>query len=139
MKAILAVFLTVIVGPPTACRSTPPVPDESGAAFAPTTDRLLSTNSPTKDEDPTVLRARDGSIFVAWFSDRDAGNADIYITSTRGGTEWTAPVRVTTSRDGDFYPNLLQDEQGVFHLVWFRWDAPFRGHIVHNTSVDGQR
>jgi hypothetical protein len=139
VKASIAVLLALIVGPPTACRSKSPTSDESGAVFAPTSDRLLSTNSPTKDEDPSVLRARDGSIFVAWFSDRDAGNADIYIASTRGGTEWTPHARVTTSRDGDFYPNLLQDDQGLFHLVWFRWDAPFRGHIVHNTSTDGQR
>jgi len=139
LKAALAVLLVLITSPPTACRSKSPTPEEQGGAFAPTSDRLLSTNSPTKDEDPSVLRARDNTVFVAWFSDRDAGNADIYITSTRGGTDWTPPVRVTTSRDGDFYPNLLQDDQGVIHLVWFRWDAPFRGHIVHNTSADGQR
>jgi hypothetical protein len=88
--------------------------------------RLLSVHSPTKDEDPSVICARDGTIFVAWFSDR-GGNADIYITATHNGIDWSSPVRVTSSPSGDFYPNLIQDYQGTFHLVWFGWTAPFRG------------
>ena len=98
--------------------------------------RLLSIGSPTKDEDPSVLRARDGSLFVAWFSDR-GGNSDIYITRTRDGREWSAPARVTNNAGGDFYPSLLQDDQGTFHLVWFRWTAPFQGNIWYNSSPDG--
>ena len=103
----------------------------------PTEPRLLSTGSPTKDEDPSVLRARDGTMFVAWFSDR-GGNADIYVTSTANGNDWTAPVRVTTHAGGDFNPHLVQDDQGTFHLVWFRWEALFRGNIRYNSSRDGR-
>jgi hypothetical protein len=51
----------------------PPAPE-----FAPGDAQLLSTNSPTKDEDPSVLRAQDGRLIVAWFSDRGR-NADIYL------------------------------------------------------------
>src|SRR5262249_26335318 len=79
---------------------------------------------------------RDGTLLVAWFSDRGS-NSDIYLTSTRDGATWSGPARVTTSPDGDFYPNLFQDAAGTFHLVWFRWDAPFHGHIWTNSSVDG--
>lgn len=111
---------------------TPPPPP---ARYAPTSPALLSTGSPTKDEDPTVLLAQDGSIVVAWFSDR-GGNSDIYITRTTEGTRWAAPVRVTVSADGDFYPNLYQDADGVFHLTWFRWYALNRGHIWYNRSTD---
>ena len=99
-------------------------------------DFSFSAGSPTKDEDPSVLRAQDGRMFVAWFSDRGS-NPDIYITSTLDGTSWTGPSRVTTSSGGDFNPSLIQDEQGVFHLAWFRWEAPFRGHIWYNRSADG--
>lgn len=107
-----------------------------GPVFEPTEPRLLSTGSPTKDEDPSVLRARDGSLFVAWFSDR-GNNPDIYITRKGRGQDWTPPVRVTTDPGGDFNPSLYQDEQGAFHLVWFRWTALFRGHIFYNSSPDG--
>jgi hypothetical protein len=119
----------------TACAEEPTDPD-GDSRYAPTEARLLSVGSPTKDEDASVLRARDGRMFVTWFSDRGA-NPDIYLTSTERGTEWTEPVRVTVHAGGDFYPNLAQDEQGTFHLVWFRWTAPFRGHIWYNTSADG--
>jgi hypothetical protein len=44
---------------------------------------------------------------------------------------------VTTDPGGDFNPSLIQDEQGAFHLAWFRWEAPFRGHIWYNRSEDG--
>jgi hypothetical protein len=113
--------------------------DDAGpdGAFRPTDPTLLSTGSPTKDEDPSVVRAADGRLFVAWFSDRGA-NPDIYVTSRAGGTDWTAPVRVTNNPGGDFNPHLIQDEQGVFHLTWFRWTAPSVGHIWYNSSADGR-
>ena len=97
---------------------------------------LLSTGSPTKDEDASVLLAKDGTVFVTWFSDR-GGNPDVYITSTKNGRDWTTPVRVTTHTGGDFYPNLVQDDAGLFHLTWFRWTALYVGHIMYNTSPDG--
>jgi len=104
--------------------------------FSPVGPQLLSTGSPGKDEDPSVLLAHDGTIFVAWFSDR-AGSGDIYISSTKNGRDWTPAVRVTTDAGGDFYPNLVQDDAGLFHLAWFRWTAPLVGHIMYNTSTDG--
>ena len=104
--------------------------------FAPTEATLLSVGSPTKDEDPSVLLAHDGTIFVAWFSDR-GGNPDVYITSTKNGHDWTQPVRVTTDAGGDFAPSLYQDDAGLFHLAWFRWTALYVGHIMYNTSADG--
>jgi hypothetical protein len=124
----LAALLAVSVS----CRDSQSPP----RAFAPTETRLLSVGSPTKDEDPSVLLARDGTIFVAYFSDR-GNNPDIYITSTRNGHDWTPAVRVTTHSGGEFNPSLYQDEAGVFHLAWFRWTALFRGHIMYNTSTDG--
>lgn len=110
------------------------VPPTFPPPFEPAGPFLLSTGSPTKDEDPSVILARDGSVVVAWFSDR-GGNPDVYITRTTDGTNWASPVRVTTNAGGDFYPNLFQDDAGTFHLVWFRWYALERGHIVHNESA----
>ena len=105
-------------------------------AFAPGQPILLSVGSPTKDEDPSVVLAHDGTIFVAWFSDR-GNNPDIYITSTKNGRDWTPAVRVTTNAGGEFAPSLYQDDAGLFHLAWFRWTALYEGHIIYNTSADG--
>jgi len=108
----------------------------SSGAFQPSDPALLSTGSPGKDEDPSAVRAQDGTLFVAWFSER-GGNADIYLTSTDDGVLWSDPLRVTTDAGGDFNPHLIQDGQGTFHLTWFRWTAPFVGHIWYTSSADG--
>ena len=120
-----------------ACGSDDSVtPPQSPARYQATSSKLLSQTSPTKDEDPSVILAKDGSIVVAWFSDRGGNAGDIYIARCAKGTTWSAPVRVTVSADGDFYPNLYQDANGVFHLTWFRWYAQNRGHIWYNQSTD---
>jgi len=111
-------------------------PGNQGPVFAPSAAILLSTGSPTKDEDSSVLLARDGSLCVAWFSDRDAGNQEIYITRTIDGKTWSPALRVTNNAGGDFYPSLYQDETGAFHLTWFRWTALFVGQIMYRTSAD---
>jgi hypothetical protein len=113
-----------------------PTDSDSDQRFRPTPAAILTVQSAGKDEDPSVVRAKDGSLHVAWFSDRTA-SGDIYITHAERGTEWAAPIRVTNDAGGDFNPNLIQDEGGVFHLTWFRWTAPFEGHIFYNHSADG--
>jgi len=126
-----AVSIVLLLSMAAACRDQSPP-----RAFAPTDPILLSTGSPTKDEDPSIILAKDGTIFVAYFSDR-GNNPDIYITSTKNGRDWTPAVRVTTDAGGDFYPSLYQDDTGLFHLAWFRWTALYLGHIIYNTSTDG--
>lgn len=113
--------------------SAPPVVVVGGTATPPT---LLSTNSPTKDEDPSVLRARDGSLYIAWFSDR-GGRSDIYVSRSVDKATWSSPVRVTSSPFSNFYPNLLQGAAGTLHLVWFEWVSLSVGQIRHSTSVNG--
>jgi len=113
-----------------------PADSDSDGRFKPADAAILTTASPGKDEDTSVLRARDGSLYVAWFSDRTA-SGDIYVTRTERGAAWSSAVRVTTDAGGDFNPSLIQDAAGVFHLTWFRWTAPFRGHIYYNQSSDG--
>ncbi|MGE0440585.1 MAG: hypothetical protein AB7L66_10400 [Gemmatimonadales bacterium] len=118
----------------TGCKKPLVGPDpEQGTGSPPA---LLTVNSPTKDEDPSLLLGQDGRVYAAWFSDR-TGNAEIYIASTADGATWTAPTPIVTSQWGDFYPNLFQDSQGVFHVVWFQWVNLFEGQIRHSSSADG--
>ena len=106
----------------------------SGPVYLPRAPRVLSVDLPGNDEDPAVLLARDGSIYVAWFSE-SAGN-DILISRTTDGAEWTAPMHVTTGAATDFGPSLTQDAAGYIHAVWFRWaGATPPGRIVHNRSI----
>ncbi len=113
-------------------KSTPP----QSAQYAAGTTQLLSVGSPSKDEDPSIVVTRDGRIIVAWFSDR-GGNSDIYLASTGDGINWTTPVRITYNSGGDFHPTIIQDDNGTYHLTWFRWTAIYVGHIMYNSSIDG--
>lgn len=108
--------------------------DDADARFEPTAVSLLSTDSPFKDEDPSVIRASDGAMIVAYFSDRDDGAGDIYVTRATAGENWSEAARVTLDPGGDFYPTIFQDNAGTYHLVWHRWYAYFKGHIMHSTS-----
>jgi hypothetical protein len=112
-------------------------PDAAPAAFEPGDPILLSPGGAAEDEDPSVLRAADGTLAVAFFSHRQ-GNSDIYITTSRDGATWTGPTRVTTDVDEDFAPNLIQDQAGRFHLTWFR-RAPgptYYAHVRSTSTMD---
>jgi len=87
-EAVVAAGI-IALGSAVACDKDPS--DTGGDLRSPpTVAAVLSEGNPGKDEDPSVLRARDG----------------------------------------------IQDEQGAFHLAWFRWDAPFRGHVWYNRFVE---
>lgn len=104
--------------------------------FVPGDKILLSVENPGHlDEDPSVILAKDGSLHVAWFSQRN-GNPDIYVKRTQDGKTWTE-TRVTQSPSADYYPSLIQDSAGHFHLTWFRWTAFQVGGIWHASSDDG--
>lgn len=105
-----------------------------GPRFFPTTASLLSTGNPFKDEDPSVIRAHDGAMVVAFFSDRSDGAGDIFVMRDPEAEKWSDPQRVTFDTGGDFYPTIFQDATGLYHLTWHRWYALFRGHIMHSTS-----
>ncbi len=99
----------------------------------------LSPDNPHgKDEDPTLIRSRDGRCVVCWFSNRN-GHDNLYLMSSQDGIQWSQPVQVTATTDRDFYPSLHQDARGRFHLAWFRVSKvpPFARHIWYTHSDDG--
>lgn len=116
-----------------------PLPNDAGSdapLFAASDKQLLSDQNPDHlDEDPSVILAADGSLLVAYFSQR-ASNPDIYVKRTTDGVSWTE-TRVTTDPGADYYSSLYQDDSGVVHLTWFRWTAFQVGSIWHNSSPNG--
>jgi hypothetical protein len=122
-----------------ACSNNDNGPEPAPSGFVPGASTVFSVGNPAgKDEDPSLLLARDGSLCLAWFSDRDGGNPEIYVRRTIDGTDWTTPaLRITNHPGGDFAPQLMQDDAGAIHLVWFRWTAFRVGQIMHRqTSGD---
>lgn len=110
-------------------------PDAGDERYVPGEPIVLSGAG--NDEDPAVLAASDGSVYVAWYSEA-AGN-DIVIRRTVDGVTWSPPVHVSTdSASNDFGPTLAEDAAGTIHAAWFRWRGTMPpGRIVYNHSRDG--
>ncbi|MHC5037412.1 MAG: hypothetical protein ACYTHM_08875 [Planctomycetota bacterium] len=103
------------------------------------------------NEDPSVLQAKDGSVYVAWFSSR-GGHPDIWVKRSAGKLEkatdpkapdairWEEPIRVTEDTDGDFYPCLVQAGNGTFHMTWFHIDMKAKKFSLRVAkSQDGRK
>ena len=124
--------------------------------LAPTGELALSPgNEGGQDEDPSILRAADGKLYVAWYSNRNGLQAEglqdkeIFLARSSDGKSWTdPPVQVTRSASWAFAPSLAQDDAGVFHLAWWRWTLTPAGcvppapcgvdyRIAYKSSPDG--
>jgi len=89
------------------------------------------------DEDPSVIRRADGTYLLAWTSPRN-GTADIWLAESSDGSHWSSVRQATTGLDDDFYPSLVELEDGTLWLAWFRINAATRdADIWTATSTDG--
>jgi hypothetical protein len=95
-------------------------------------------NTTGGDDDPTLLRAQDGSYYLVFISDR-SGNSDLWATHSSDGLAWSTPQQITTNPDDDQYPTLVQTSDGKFHLSWalFQTSAPYTTHLYYAESTDG--
>lgn len=74
---------------------------------------------PGDDTSPWLLRLSDGQLLLFWSSTR-SGNADIWYAWLTAGTEtdWSAPVRLTTSACADRSPAAVELPDGRWMVVW---------------------
>ncbi len=130
--------------------ATPKATFEAGEPFV-----LSVGNENGQDEDPAVLRSADGSIYVAWYSNRNGIDAqgredkELFLTHTTDGVSWSTPLQITQSPEFSLYPALAQDASGTIHVVWWRVNLLPSGctvnvdctgtdnRIMHNSSADG--
>ncbi|HVE87160.1 MAG TPA: sialidase family protein [Myxococcales bacterium] len=113
------------------------------------TGQVLSAgNEGGQDEDPGVLHAADGRLYVAWYSNRnglqDDGTEDreIFLARSPDGESWPdPPIQVTRAARDSFTPSLAQDSAGTFHLAWWRVIPTSLGgtnnQILTKSSPDG--
>ena len=128
---VLLLLIPLIVG--MQCRSKEDPPDYA------TTDPILITDIEGNNEDPFLLRAKDGILYLVWFSER-SGNADIYMKTSKDGKTWSEDtVIVQGGGANNYYPSLAQTEDGTFHLAWFRIDSKSKTFsICYANSDDGR-
>jgi hypothetical protein len=109
---LLLIFLLVVFVGQAQPQASPPAP---AAKSAP----VRVTSNPEDDEDPSLLLARDGRFYAVW-SGRQGSQAHLVLRTSRNGQSWVEERRLTDGDVEDFYPSLMQAEDGTFHLAWFR-------------------
>ncbi len=104
---------------------------------------LTTDNLSGEDDDPAVAVDAQGDIHVVWFSDRD-GTKDLYhvrsaaIDLAAATISWTPPVQITDLDPADFppptqgenFPALFIDADGMLNVAWHRWNLANECHIL---------
>src|SRR5262245_58619834 len=95
-------------------------------------------NASGTDDDPSLIRARDGAYYLVFLSDR-SGSKQLWATRSNDGLLWSTPQQITNNGDENLFPTLLQTDDGVFHLCWNRFSIASGGtqHIYYARSFDG--
>lgn len=139
-------------------RSTPSPAANPLTVLAPTQPAILSpANATGQDEDPTILRAADGGLYLAWYSNRNGLQADgvedkeIFVMRSVDGRNWSdPPVQATEHARYSFFPSLAQDTRNRLHLAWWRviptpegcvpgvdCDGGTLNRVMYKSSADG--
>lgn len=100
------------------------------------TTPILVTDVEGNNEDPFLMRAIDGTIYLVWFSER-GGNADIYLKTSKDGKIWSKHTVIIKGGDGgNFYPSMAQTRDGRLHLTWFHIHAKSKTFSICYTNSD---
>jgi len=95
----------------------------------------LTTDAST-DDWSAITGTNDGTLWLAWTSDR-SGNDDIwYKTSADDGTTWSAEMQLTSHASSDYLPAITQASDG---MLWVVWASSRSGNydLWYKTSPDG--
>ena len=89
------------------------------------------------DVNPSIIQAMDDSIWVVWVSDREAGQNDLYYTtSSNGGLNWSPDTQLTTNSSSDQAPSIMQAADGTIWVAWSSYRTSDY-EIWYKTSSDG--
>jgi len=67
---------------------------------------------------PAVAVDAAGTLHAVWY-DNSSGNLDVFYASKgTGGWDWSAPVNVSNTPGGSYWPAIAVDVQGNVHVAW---------------------
>ena len=90
------------------------------------------------DQDPSIIQTFDGDIWIAWHSNMEDGNDEIYYTihdSSSG--EWLAPTRLTDDPRPDRHPAIGQMQNGDVWIAWDRSISDNDSELYYTFTSDG--
>jgi len=79
----------------------------------------LTTDQNMDDEDPSIIQAMDGTVWVVWSKKSKAKTDDIYY-KTFNGVTWSADIQLTTDSYIDSNPAVTQSMNG---RIWVTWNS----------------
>ena len=89
---------------------------DNGASWSPETQL---TENKGFNEAPSIIQARDCSLWIAWQSDRKGNQYDVYYTtSTDYGSTWSTDTQLTTDNADDMSPTIMNSHEGRMWVAW---------------------
>ena len=81
---------------------------------------IVSSGGTNQDIAPAVAQAKNGTIFLAFSSNRAGSNFNIYMKTYSLGTGWSSEVRLTNVPDDEFVSSLVPANDASLWLFWDR-------------------
>ena len=99
-------------------------------------NEMLLTLELSTDEEPSVMQARDETIWVVWVSERTDNKEIFYKTSSDNGTTWSDAFQLTNDARRDMCPSITQDINETIWVVWHRRDDVGNRDVFYKKSSD---
>ncbi len=87
---------------------------DGGASWS---DKISLTTDTNDDEQPSIMQASDGTIWIVWVSNRTQNDDLFCMTSSNNGVSWSE-TQLTTNNLTDFFPSIMQASDGTIWVVW---------------------
>ena len=89
--------------------------------------RVRLTDNPLPDIEPSVARAPDGTIYVAWQALRGR-SSQVHLRYLRGG-KWSEPLAVTNTPENNWAPAVAAGPDGAAWIAWDRYDGDYNVYL----------
>ena len=97
----------------------------------------IQSSLSSNDTTPSITEMSDGSVLMAFTSDRSDGDSDIWITRSNDCSAWSWPTVVTQGEDRDTNPFLFHSSQGLYFLA-FESTRPSENTSFNNYNPGGR-
>jgi len=98
------------------------------------------------DSSPSIMQAKNGTIFIAWESNRlntsiYAHSAIFYSVSNNNGASWSNAKALTDNQEENQEPRLFQAANGTIWLVWTKYHGapPLDNYDIFYKTYDGAK
>ena len=96
-------------------------------------DDAKLTNNRVEDLNPSVIQAANGTVWVAWSSDK-TGNDEIFY-KTYDGASWSSDTQLPTDQEENQGPSIMQGKDGK---IWVFWSSRRTGdYEIFYKTYDG--